>query len=165
MMWQLVRSPQTAHGFPEFAATHFYTITQALDKLSILTKRPRATQPVFLLVDGLDKLGISIDEGSRFRQAVAAVSAAVRSHQFVVGAIAAILSRPIAAVFGFSQQERVFLRPPLLTSPELVVPDGLVPATFVKSLKILRNDMGGQAMAARSRSCLMYCPRRVPPSL
>jgi hypothetical protein len=149
MMWQLMRKPEADYG--DFARKHSYHVSDALNKLSVLTGKPAREQPVFLLVDGLDKLGGSTDRP--FREAVTAVSAAVCGFQFVVGAISAILCSPITAVFGDSQQAREYLRPPLLMHPKRVVPDTLVQcsAVSVRWLNLLRNDMGGYGRALETR--------------
>lgn len=104
-------------------------------------------EPVFVLVDGLDKLTPHSGSMAVFAQAVGAVSAAVCSRQSVAGAVSAILSGPISTVFGSSQQARVFLRPPSLPSPELVVPDVLWTGADARGLALLRNDMGGHGRA------------------
>lgn len=109
MMWQLVR-PADGTGFAAFVAKHAYFAHEAFAKLEMLTGAPIAVHPVFVLVDGLDKLIPLSGSQSVFEQAVGAVSAAVCSHRvFVIGAISSILSGPIGAVFGRSQQARVYL--------------------------------------------------------
>ena len=147
MMWQLVR-PADGAGFAAFAAKHAYIAEDAFAKLEVLKGAPLAGLPVFVLVDGLDKLIPLSGSLSVFEQAVGAVSAAVGSHTvFVIGAISAILSGPIGAVFGRSQQARVYLQPPTLPSPELVVPDTLCSGADLRGLALLRSDMGGYGRA------------------
>ena len=147
MMWQLVR-PADGAGFAAFTAKHSYLAHEAFAMLEMLNGAPLAGRPVFVLVDGLDKLIPLSGSQSVFEQAVGAVSAAVCSHAvFVIGAISAILSGPIGAVFGRSQQARVFLQPPALQSPELVVPDALYSGADPRGLSLLRSDMGGYGRA------------------
>lgn len=145
MMWQLMR-PADGAGFASFAATHAYLADDALAKLELLKGAPLAGLPVYALFDGMDKLL----SGSQavFEQAVGAVSAAVCSHKFfIIGAISAILGGPISAVFCRSQQARVYLSPPALPSPELVVPDTLWTGADHRGLALLRSDMGGYGRA------------------
>ena len=143
MMWQLVRPEGVSDGFAAFAASQAYSIDHALDKLSELTGRPRGDQPVFLLVDGIHRLRVPEADKSTFRGAVDAISTTVCGRQFIVGAVAATAGLELETLFGASKQARVFLRPPALPHPELVVPDD--PA--FPALRVLRDDMGGHGRA------------------
>jgi len=116
MMWQLVR-PADGVGFAAFAATHAFHAHDALATLATLDGAPSGGAPIFVLADGLDKLIPTSGSQLVFDQAVGAVSAAVSSHQFIIGAISTILSGPLSSVFGRSQQARVFLQPPPFPSP------------------------------------------------
>ena len=143
MMWQLMRAGGTAHGFAAFAASHAYSIDHALDKLSELRGKPRFDQPVFLLVDGMHNLCAPAAMPSVFNAAVTAISTIVCSEQFIVGAIAATSGLQLEALFDTSKQARIFLRPPALPHPELVVPDD----PSFPALCVLRDDMGGHGRA------------------
>ena len=143
MMWQLVRPEGDTHGFAAFAASHTYSISSVLDKLSELTGVPRNNQPVFLLVDGIRRLGVREADTSSFRAAVDAISAAVCERQLIIAAIAATSGLQLEGLFGESKQARVFLRPPTLPHPEFVVPDD----PSFPALRVLRDDMGGHGRA------------------
>ena len=152
MMWQFMRPEGAVDGFAAFAARHTYCIDDALDKLSGLTQRARVDQPVFLLIDGIHNLSVREAHPTVFREAVDAISAAVCSSQFIIGVVAATSGLQLEELFGKSKQERVFLRPPLLSHPELVAPDD---AAF-PALYILRDDMGGHGRALEILATLVH---------
>jgi len=155
MMWQL--QDKSDLSFAGFLSRCSYTIENALETLSIITGVPRNRQVIFLLVDGLQKLilnrfgciEVPLDPIQKFRSAINAVSACVNGYpERVVGAISATLTLPIEEVFGpaaagGSQQIRIYLQPPPLAHPEVVVPD----VEGMPLLHLLRADMGGHGRA------------------
>ena len=164
MLWQLTDTANTS--FPAFRLLNSCTIDGALNTLSEITGVSRREQVVFLLVDGLQKLlprqspghGVAPPDPVKFRRAINAVSACVNGFpERVVGAIAATLAVPIQQAFGVlshggSQQARIYLEPPPLSSPQDVVPDN----NKMPLLGVLRNDMGGHGRALELLAASLY---------